>query len=389
MTKYEDKQTDYLKKAANKALSEMPIEAAAEAIKVRAQLYNWLITMDERVRDPGKVMSDAHADFAANALEVGLQALIDIPGLKGPNAAAVAMLEAFKALGDEDQLNLSRHVLAETMRHCGVSAGLVSRNTPYSFWENTGFHYDGDVRAVFAKAGTKPGQPIGFDDGTHYVGTQSSKTLWLREFGLSIIFPFPPAFEVSRELDLVKQVMPDSLLDKSQLAQIDEILGWFTEDVTAYRAATTDEARTEIAAKIKDTIKLARLRIPQFNKLLDLKLEQHPEMGAEFENTDPLEFIRACAEWFTMKRDEARVASTVEGTSLLVRDQKSALLQAVMAKLSSCIPAEGKEPVVDDTSRALAEACVAFPVIRDAVTAAPDLLKQLEIALLELQKLVG
>ncbi len=387
MTKYEDKQADYLKKAANKALTELPPEAAEEAIKVRAQLYNWLITMDERVRDPGKIVSDAHADFAANAMEIGLQALIDAP--EGNKAAATAMLKAFKTLKDEAQLNLSRYVLAETLRNCGVSAGLVSRNTPFSFWENTGFHYDGDARAVFAKAGTKPGQPIGFDDGTHYVGTQSSKTLWLREFGLSIIFPFPPAFEVSRELDLVKQVMPDSLLDKGQLAQIDEILGWFHEDLTAYRAAITDLGRTEISAKIKDTIKLARLRIPQFNKLLDLKYEQHPEMGVDFENTDPAEFIRACAEWFTMKRDEARVASTVEGTALLVRDQKAALLQAVMAKLAVCIPVAGTEPIADETSRALAEACVAFPIIRDAVTAAPDLMKQLEVALVELQKLVG
>lgn len=383
--KYQEKYVDQLKASAAKALGNIPAGGEAVAVGAREQLYNWLITMDERVRDPGKVIADTHADIAASAFEAGLGVLIADP--KG-NTAAMAVRDAFVALDDEAQLNLMRYVLAEMLRKSGISAALVSRNTPTAFWETTGFHFDAEVSTVFAKVGGKPGQPIGFDNGTSYVGTQGSKTLWLREFGMSIVFPYSPAFDISRDVSLVKTVLPDSLLDKAQLAQIDEILGWFNADTKEYTDAVDEDSRKKVASKIQDTVKLARLRIPQFNKLLDIKAESHPELGADFGNVNPVEFLRACSEWFNLKRDDAMAASTVEGTTLLIRDQAGTLLRTVMAKLSACVPTQGKEPVSEDTTRALVEACAAYPQIREAVNASPDLVKQLEVALVELQKLV-
>lgn len=382
--KYQDKYVDQLKASAAKALGNIPAGGEVIAQQAREQLYNWLISMDEKVRDPGRVIGDTHADIAANAFEAGLKVLIETPKA---DKTALAVLDAFVGLSDEDQLNLMRYVLTETIRKSGMSTCLVSRNSPTAFWETTGFHFDAEVNTVFAKVGAKPGQPIGFDDGTSYVGTQGSKTLWLREFGMSVVFPHTPAFEISRDISLVKTVMPDSLLDKNQLAQIDEILGWFTSDTKEYSVAPDDDARKKVHAKIQDTIKLARVRIPQFDKLLDLKAEQNPELGADFANVSPVEFLRACSEWFALKRDDALAANVVEGSTVLVRDQRGALLAGVMAKLSACVPVAGKEPVSEDATRALVEACAAYPQIREAVNTSPDLLKQLEAALVELQKL--
>lgn len=155
-------------------LQETP--GAAEAAKAsRATIYSWLLHVDNVYRDASGLVTEELANRFKEWLDEAVAADYAAPHL-------VALRRLFSTLFSGGQL-LSRQ----------------GENHP---WEATGFHWDAAVQTAYAKVGKALYQPIGFDDGTHYVPSDGSKLLWLRQFALSVMVPFKPAFEpVRSEVD--------------------------------------------------------------------------------------------------------------------------------------------------------------------------------------------
>jgi hypothetical protein len=240
-------------------------------------------------------------------------------------------------------------------------------------WESTGFHLDGDLRCMFAKVGTNPFQAVGFNDGERHVGTEGSKTLWIRPWGMALVMPWAPPFEVTKEelRELADQRIEEHLTDVER-EKIDEVLGWLDEDLQQFHRLEGGQGpeRQEMEDKIRETVKFARVRLPRLDRECDRIYRENPECGENFENTEASQLLVTVQEYLRMLLDNDQVRREVQATVLSVGDSDSErvrLINTLMDGISSLLPAEGDElSAVDGQAldRRLDEAAQTVPEVK-------------------------
>jgi len=338
-TEYSDKINSKVKAGSIRAfelLKDEPESATTQTVESRSTLYNWLINVEHFTKAPSlKVSEDDVKAFEAAQAATG-------------TAAALSEIMD-KALAG----------------HRGL---LLSRQDQNFLWEQTGFHSDLEVQAVFAKIGKLPYQPIGFDNGTGYIPLEGSKTLWTREFALAFVAPLEPAFKIEKRADRKVDAFEKAYLTPEQVATYKEAVDWFNTDLKQMtdlhaQPATgeRDAAILELENKIKETVKLACIRIPP----LDVKLA---EMEAKYGDVtgDLFKFVTACREYVELHLNENAVRQVITTTELLTRDgsaKKSA--ESILATLKALLSGDGKLAADEDTvASSLSAASVAVPGVR-------------------------
>jgi len=375
-----------LKKSAEKLLAEVPEEAHDTARAARSQLFGWLVDMDSQTKNPGSVVVrnvgdsayDIFLDRLATADNPKIKELSSL--LRGANRDI--MLSAYKAS------------MEEAINKVTNGGALMTRSSDIFLWENTGFHADGEIKCVFAKVGREKYQPIGFDDGSMYIGSEGSKTLWVRKFSMAVMFPYTAPFEVKVEDIKPQHISDDTRLSDKEMAKIQEVIGYFDEDLSAWSCLSPedDTARKELSFKMRETVKLACIRLPRLDqKLTELK-DSHPEIGGNFENINIMELVYSCREFLTMKLEDDRVRRQIEGTTVVVRDELDTQLELVNTlckELASLIPAEGRDPDTLALSACLDKIVVSIPGVSEELSKLDEKASALDaasVALIYLEK---
>lgn len=395
---------DMLKSNAESALEALPDDAKDQAKDARDQLVSWLVNMDDRTKNPELAVTEEMANTACNLMEAAMAKLKAAGGGK----PIEALQKAFKKLDDDMQLNLMHIVLAKTLSHHAQNAALVTKASDLFLWENTGFHIDGDLNCVFAKVGRERYQAIGFEDGQHYVGTEGSKTLWLRQFGMAVIFPYSAPFHVERSELPSKSDHPQALTDKMRETII-ETIGDLENDMKCVhrlshtvtdddgRAEELEAERKEFEEKAREGIKLARIRVPLLDHQCDKVAESNPEAGPHLENIEISQLLINCLEFLRMTVDEDSVRRQVEGTIVSIDENsnhREQLLSSFVSSLGRMVPGEGEEltiPAQTAVDRELNRARAALPEVRqllDSLGEDVDILKALTEVLVLTQKLL-
>lgn len=294
----------------------------------------------------------------------------------GGGKAIEALQKAFKKLDDDMQLSLMQIVLGKTLGHHAQNAALMTKANDLFLWENTGFHVDGDISCVFAKVGRERYQAIGFDDGTHYVGTEGSKTLWLRNFGMALIFPYSAPFHVERSELPDRSDHPTALTDRLR-ETISEAIGDLENDLNELHRlpeGDSEEAvaeRKEFEEKAREGVKLARIRVPILDHQCDQVSEHNPEAGPHLENIEISQLLINCLEFLRMTLDEDSVRRQVEGTVVVIdenSDHREQLLSSFVSSLGRMVPSDGQAlsiPAQTAVDRELNRIRAAFPEVRE------------------------
>lgn len=355
---------DQLKAASEKVLGDLPEESKEQAAAARTQLIDWLMQMDSVSKDPSSFVDDSHANTACNAFE---HFVTQQKGKKWET-----LKKAFGALNDDDQLNLIRFMLTSFVGAHATSGALMTRAHDLFLYENTGFSVDGDMNCVFASVGRKPYQAIGFEDGEHYVGTEGSKTLWTRQFSMALLFPWHPPFQVDKVELEPQRVSDDHALSDKERDRINEVLSMFNRDLEDHSRLTAEqtEERKELEEKMREGIKLARMWIPRFDNKMDELADEHPEMGANFEHVDILQFLAACCEFLQMKLDDDAVRRDIQSTQLGVKElgeSRRTLLTHLQGAVSRTLPPEGKEPDSELLTDQIQKVAMAVPKIGELI----------------------
>lgn len=334
----------YQKQLASKAqehLDSIPADQKPVLGAAHNQLLSWLVTMNEQTRNAANIVN-------SDMVLAGMDSVDKLPPL--------SELEAFRNLWtslDQDlKASIVNHILKSVFAKVGLGGMLVSRGTEYKLWEQTGFHIDQQV--VCAKVGANPYQPIGFDDGKHFVQTPGAKRLWTRDFRIAVLFPYSAAFEVA-----TNDTKVESTLDQAALKTI---LGWFEETELTLGTGKTPEETAEINEQALDTVELARLRMPQLDAKLK-EVEASPELNGSLAKADLSQLIRACAEWCRMHIADNDVAQDIASKTIVVKDreaERTAMMQSLLSAFKS----------VDEASsaNALSAFKIALPEFTDVQT---------------------
>jgi len=358
---YNERIQETIEEKAAKALADLPEESREQAAGVRNQLFSWLMEMDTVYQDRGELSSDDTADAMCQAFEYVVQNLPE--GQVQNKAACKKMVDAFMSLTTDEQLNLFRNVGIELFRRMSKQAVLFSRQNELSPWLPTGFVVDGKAKFVAAKLGNEPYQPIGFADNEHYIGTEGSKTLWYREFAFGLMVPWHSAFKVVKA-DLVPQEQSDDYrISDKERENILEAIGWFEADLAEHAKAADGEARAEMEYRARESLKLARLRVPRLDRMLDRFLEANPEVGHDFEHLELSQLLLSCCEYLRLKLDDDSLRQEIEATSLLVSDQTDRRQLLIQAQVQ--LDNLGDEASVVQTKDLLTKLSVIVPEVAD------------------------
>jgi hypothetical protein len=199
----------------------------------------------------------------------------------------------------------------------------------------------------------------------------SSKTLWTRQFGLSLTLPINPPFDVVQVNDRDDPEFANRKLSEDEVKVLTEIQEWFSTDFQKYQNGDA-EVRKQIEADMVDTIKLARVKYGPLDDKMTAVTDQHPDLGKNFEKTDIMQVAKACYEWVSMRLDEDKVRQTIVKTELHVPAPDAAkadLLVKVSQKLNDALP-NNDSPIDPDTlNSVLSEIYTVYPPIRMAVDA--------------------
>lgn len=374
MSNVNKSQEEQLKANAEKAFAELPEENRDQAAAARSQLLNWLVTMNRVTQNPAELATDQLSNTACNALESVLTSQVDNASEEDKQKWQ-ALLDAFNELSDDDQLNLQRFVLSSVFQKHARNAALMSRAHDLFLWENTGFHVDSGLKCMFAKLGRNPYQAIGFDDGEHYIGTEGSKTLWTREFCIALMIPWAPAFEVSKEELEPQKISDDYRVSDKEREKIMAVLAMFDEDIAKHSKLKDKEAIRDYEDRMREGIRLARIRVPRLDNKLDDLQDEHPEVGNNFENVDIVQLVVSCREFLQMKLDDDQVRREVSATVLAVgdmEDEQKRLISTLLDGISARIPPEGEAPDVDALTEAISESTTAFPELSEELAEYDD-----------------
>jgi len=334
-TEYSDKINNKVKAGAAKAfelLKGEPESATKQARDSRSTLYSWLIAMQQFTTDTTQTVTDADVAAYEAAISGGVR-------------------------------NALQAVFSQ--RAVGTHGALVSRQDASFLWEQTGFHADLEISGVFAKVGKHNYQPIGFDNGTEYIPLEGSKTLWTREFALATLATIEPAFKIEKRADYKDSAFEAAYLSEDQKATYVEAIGWFNSDLAEmlklHSAGDKAAEVAELSDKMRETVKLARIRIAPLDKMLAEMETKYGDMTA-----DLFKFVTACREYLDLRLNENEVRQKLTTTELLNRAGSDAKAStAILKSLQGLLNDEGKLSVDDDTAAtSLSAAQVAIPTLR-------------------------
>lgn len=334
-------------------------EKLKQAEAARSQLYAWLLKIDDLVKQPTTMVNDELVTLMNEALEQHLVAS------KQPEIQELA--KAWGKLSDDQALDIME-LLGKTILGRAKHGLMLSRQADIMSWEATGFHADELTSAVHVKVGNAPYQPIGFDDGAHYLGTQGSKLLWLREWAYAVIYPFSPAFVVSPD-----EVKPQEISDTVRLSDKErqKMEGWITllgQDREGLKKVLKDkEAKAEAEWRIRESIKLLRIQLPRVDQRMMAMEKDHPEVGENFDNVPPEQLINATCEFMQMKLDDDSLRRLIDGTTVRAGGTVSAkeLLDQAKAKIKQLIPAKGQVEDGEAINSCLSELSTVFQGLRE------------------------
>ncbi len=351
---------------AQKAFASIPDQHKPHARAARNQLFNWLTQLEAVVQDPKLVVTDEMANHVANAFE---QATTKAGAVGAGGATGWGkMLRAWRMLKDDDQLNLIRWLLCAFVGRYAQGAMAVSRSNDVLFWDHTGFFVDGGIRAVFAKAGNRPYQPIGYDDDTHFIGTEGSQSLWVRQWGMALVLPWAPPFKVEKhELEEmgVEEGTTAEVTDRERAKIVDEMEA-FEQFLFDYAKAGDDQPMKDgLEDGFREvTLRLARARLPRLDRVFESQFDAHPEHGPDLENVEVQQLAAVCLEFFRATLDSDDVRREQEAHTLFVQDERAGRRQLVrhaLERLSPLIPPEGADGDGEAMKEALDQLRLAMP----------------------------
>ena len=335
-----DKKVQESAENALRQLAELPAEQQQQACAARTQLMHWLSTMDDIFRHPEQGVTDDMADTACTLFATASETAAGRQ--PEPAEAWTAMGRAFLKLPEAERQNFMAYILGRTLKQHARGATLLSRQPGEEaglshMWEGTGLWVD--RKAVLAKVGKVPAQPVGFQDDLHYVNTEASRLFWLREFGIAMILPFGPAFDV---LPLRREEYErdhSDILSEDEKERMKEVLGWFDEELLAYQtmidqATTDDGARAEIEDRIRETVKLARVRLPRYERELEALEKKHPELGELLSLMDPIQLLLGSQEMLRLYLSSTTVAEGIHGSIMAVSTEPEKLALATRQQMA-------------------------------------------------------
>jgi hypothetical protein len=319
--------------------------------------------MSSVTEDPKAILNDAWLSDIATRFDRHLAGV----DANAPELAAFS--KAWNALSDEQSLQLIS-VLGNSILAGAMQGQLLSRRDARGAWEATGFFVDGDTKAVNAKVGNAPYQPVGFDDGVHYLPLRGAGMLWRREWGMSVVFPFTAPFEIT-----------DAPAQDEAVAQFGTRLserergmlgGWctlLTQDREAWMSDSLDAAaRKEKEFQIRESVKLIRIQLPRVDKMMTDMEQRYPEVGQNFSAVEVLALLDSVLDYAMLKLDDDHLQQVIDG-KIVVDGDGSAARRKSLGLMKSRLEALGDGSDGPATLRCLDEAAVVFPPVREALDA--------------------
>jgi len=314
------KHADYDKQIRSHA--DKAFEIAAEKPEIREEgkkshdrLFSWLMDIHEKSSKPESFVTD------------GMVKLV-LDELYEPQTAGRTT--------DNPDSDDVRRALEKLFAATFKNGATLSRQNGDRPWEQTGFFSDPkDAKAVFAKVGKDLYQPLGFDDGECYLPIDVSKMLWGREWALAFVVPIAPAFEV----EATQGAEADKGMDPVMLEVLKVCHTDISEELEGFMKARdgTDEEKKEANYRLRETIKLCRIRYKDLDDKMDKVTQDRPEFGKNFENANIGEVAHACLEFLALKIDSALVRGKIQETSLVIpkADENGAtLLETIRDKIN-------------------------------------------------------
>lgn len=342
-----DKHADYdkqIRSHADKAfeIADTKPELREEGKKSHDQLFGWLMDIHAKSIKPESFVTEGMVDLVA-------QTIID--GTPGNDEHAIDKATVRKAL---------EKLFATTF----AQGATLSRQNEDRPWEQTGFFSDPKgAKAVFAKVGKDLYQPMGFDDGDCYLPIEVSKMLWARQFALAFVVPIPGAFLIEKTAKPAEAPEIDPvLLEVMKVCHTD-----ISEELDGYMKARsgTDEEKKEADFRLRETIKLCRIRYKALDDKMDMVIADRPEFGKNFENANIGEVAAACLEFMAFMIDSFTVKGTIQETSLVIPkpDENSVpLLKRIEKNLKAALDSPQQDG--DYIASIIAAACTAYPPLR-------------------------
>ncbi len=314
-------------------------EIREEGKKSHEQLFGWLTDIHSKSIKPESFVTD------------------------GMVSIVIEELSPDKAVTDEFRSNVRRALERLFMATFSVGATLSRQNEDRP-WEQTGFFSDPKgAKAVFAKVGKDLYQPLGFDDGECYLPIDVSKMLWARQWALAFVVPIDGAFKVEKTLKPSNDPNFDPvLLEVMKVCHTD-----ISEELDGYMKARsgTDEEKKEADYRLRETIKLCRIRYKALDDKMDMVIADRPEFGKNFENANIGEVAAACLEFMAFMIDSYTVKGTVQETSLVIPkpdENHVPLLKRIQKNLKDAIDAKQQDG--DYIASLITGACNAHPPLR-------------------------
>lgn len=336
---YASERDKHLHESAVKAVVDIPEDSKPALAAAHGTLYSWLIGMDEAHHEPAKLITAAMAEPALAVFEKEMQLEFD----------AQDVYAAWQFLSADLRNRLVASAIKGFVTASACGAQLMTKSSDNAFWDVTGFFSDGKPAVVCAKVGSRPYQPIGFDDGVHYVATEASKTLWVRDFAFALMLPYAPPFKVSREE--VSRQAPTGMLSEAELKGMNTAIGWLEDELNEFAKFTDPEGVKEASSRLRDTISLARLNVPRLDYRMTKLAEEHEELGANLEGADPKQLATAALEFMRMLLADNKIAKQVTETVIVADGDKANQLQEqVKARLRAVLTDDG----VKDSEEAVA-----------------------------------
>lgn len=321
--------------------TKLPEEAKAEACTSRSNLYAWLVNVDSRISTLGKNVA--------------------------PSVEAIeAILKAAYPEQADKALAVAEEVAAKLVSSTFTEARLVSRQSESFPWEQTSFYADAGTQTVFAKVHKAVGQPIGHDDGTHYVPRETGNLLWRRQWGIGMIVPVEPPFKCIKGSDDPSAYAP-ARLNERQIVIINEGMAAINEELDSLRQASGTE-KAEAEFRVRETIKLARIQLPRLDVRMSTESDKRPELGANYENVDAFVLGSVVLEYLALLLDEHAAREGVANTTLVNRDVDTVLKELKADLLASLDKVLRGTPIDEDSLASIVtKARVGLPGAREFI----------------------
>lgn len=363
---YADTTEERIRQAADRQFAKLATDPkrAEQAQSDRVRLYSWLLRVDDLARNPKTLVTDE----LASDMDVAFRKFLH----EQTAPEFVALKNAWEALTPEQALDAAQAVARSAFGHARTGQ-LLTRRSDSNVWEGTGFHVSERTLGVHVKVGNNPYQPIGYDDGKHFLPTEGSKLLWLRDWAYAVVYPFSPAFEVEASAAKPQEFSDSTALSDKERQRMEGWVELLREDLSKWKALDRKNtaAVEEAESNIRDSVKLLRIQIPRVDQVM-LKMEtERPEVGEFFANVPADQLLVCTCEYMQMKLDDDTVRRLMDGTTIRSGQAlpERVLLEQAKARLAQVRPGPNKPEDGEAIIQCLCELSSAFPALREAVCA--------------------